>query len=95
MYEDVFIYARATGLEPATSSVTGRRSNQTELRPLYFEYAICVAYSRLMQDGTTTSPLHVESKEYPAHVTDHVHIWWLGWELNPLPVLYEGTALTT
>jgi excisionase family DNA binding protein len=26
--------ARATGLEPATSGVTGRRSNQSELRPL-------------------------------------------------------------
>ena len=25
--------AGATGLEPATSCVTGRRSNQTELRP--------------------------------------------------------------
>ena len=27
--------ARVTGLEPATSGVTGRRSNQTELHPQY------------------------------------------------------------
>ncbi len=31
--QDVVFYARATGLEPATFCVTGRRSNQTELRP--------------------------------------------------------------
>ena len=28
--------AGLTGLEPATSGVTGRRSNQTELQPLIF-----------------------------------------------------------
>jgi hypothetical protein len=27
--------AGTTGLEPATSAVTGQRSNQTELRPLF------------------------------------------------------------
>ena len=29
----VFAFARTTGLEPATFCVTGRRSNQIELRP--------------------------------------------------------------
>ena len=31
--QDYLIVAGATGLEPATSCVTGRRSNQTELHP--------------------------------------------------------------
>jgi hypothetical protein len=31
----LILLAGATGLEPATSDVTGRRSNQTELRPPY------------------------------------------------------------
>ena len=30
----VLVVAGSTGLEPAASCVTGRRSNQTELRPL-------------------------------------------------------------
>ena len=30
----IFAMAGSTGLEPATSDVTGRRSNQTELTPL-------------------------------------------------------------
>ena len=32
----LYILAGATGLEPATSGVTGRRSNQLNYAPLYF-----------------------------------------------------------
>ena len=37
----LFWMARVTGLEPAASGVTGRRSNQTELHPrINFKYII-------------------------------------------------------
>jgi hypothetical protein len=47
----LIIMAGAKGIEPSTSGVTGRRSNQAELRPRIFYFSCGIA---------TTLPLHNE-----------------------------------
>ena len=47
--------AGVTGLEPATSCVTGRRSNQTELHPHYIYLSISWDESESVSGGSEIS----------------------------------------
>ena len=60
------LLAGATRLELATSGVTGRRSNQTELRPLFY-----TASSETLRDENRTGDLPAPDE-----------IWWAEQGLN-------------
>jgi len=49
--------AGTTGFEPATSDVTGRRSNQTELRPRDVTNNMMLAWRRLWRQIAVGIPL--------------------------------------
>ena len=86
--------ATRKGLEPSTSGVTGRRSNQLNYRAiLYSVYAInqgCLYSGR----GRRIRTLGTRFWRPMLYQLSYTPVWWAFRDSNPGPTGYEPAALT-
>ena len=94
---DIYYVATRKGLEPSTSGVTGRRSNQLNYRATYIE-----RLTRLIvkwQGQKESNPRHavLETAALPAELYPCMAVsqkWWAFTGSNRGPAGYEPAALT-
>ena len=86
--------ATRKGLEPSTSGVTGRRSNQLNYRAKLDLYISNSKLSELNGRGRRIRTLGTRFWRPMLYQLSYTPIWWAFRDSNPGPTGYEPAALT-
>ena len=86
--------ATRKGLEPSTSGVTGRRSNQLNYRAIWLQYRQQIALFLSSGRGRRNRTLGTRFWRPLLYLLSYTPIWWAFTGSNRGPAGYEPAALT-